>query len=118
MGPPKKGSKREGKSSDKSFKKRRVEEDVGTNYLDEEDTNDSTTFVPGAATANAEENDQGIQDDEYGAKDYRSQMELKSDNASRPLWVAPNGHIFLESFSPVYKHAHDFLIAISEPVCR
>lgn len=31
---------------------------------------------------------------------------------------APNGHIFLESFSPVYKHAHDFLIAISEPVCR
>lgn len=118
MGPPKKGSKREGKSSDKSFKKRRVEDDVGTNYLDEEDTNDSTTFVPGAATANAEENDQGIQDDEYGAKDYRSQMELKSDNASRPLWVAPNGHIFLESFSPVYKHAHDFLIAISEPVCR
>jgi hypothetical protein len=27
---------------------------------------------------------------------------------------APNGHIFLESFSPVYKHAHDFLIAIAE----
>jgi DNA excision repair protein ERCC-3 len=24
----------------------------------------------------------------------------------------------LESFSPVYRHAHDFLIAISEPVCR
>lgn len=34
------------------------------------------------------------------------------------LLQAPNGHIFLESFSPVYKHAHDFLIAISEPVCR
>lgn len=45
-------------------------------------------------------------------------MALKSDNASRPLWVAPNGHIFLEAFSPVYKHAHDFLIAIAEPVCR
>lgn len=43
-------------------------------------------------------------------------MALKPDNASRPLWVAPNGHIFLEAFSPVYKHAHDFLIAISEPV--
>uniref|UniRef100_A0A336M8X8 General transcription and DNA repair factor IIH helicase/translocase subunit XPB n=1 Tax=Culicoides sonorensis TaxID=179676 RepID=A0A336M8X8_CULSO len=119
MGPPKqKGSKREGKSTDKSFKKRKVEEDVGSAYLDDEDTNDSTTFVPGAATKNAEENDQGIQEDEYGAKDYRNQMELKPDNASRPLWVAPNGHIFLESFSPVYKHAHDFLIAISEPVCR
>ena len=32
--------------------------------------------------------------------------------------MAPNGHIFLETFSPVYKHTHDFLIAISEPVCR
>ncbi|EDO43791.1 predicted protein, partial [Nematostella vectensis] len=56
--------------------------------------------------------------DEFGAKDYRKQIELKPDHASRPLWVAPDGHIFLESFSPVYKHAHDFLIAISEPVCR
>ena len=35
-----------------------------------------------------------------------------------PSPQAPDGHIFLESFSPVYKHAHDFLIAISEPVCR
>ncbi len=25
---------------------------------------------------------------------------------------------FWNPFSPVYKHAHDFLIAISEPVCR
>ena len=32
--------------------------------------------------------------------------------------MAPNGHIFLETFSPVYKNAHDFLIAIAEPVCR
>ena len=27
---------------------------------------------------------------------------------------APDGHIFLEAFSPVYKHARDFLIAIAE----
>jgi DNA excision repair protein ERCC-3 len=45
-------------------------------------------------------------------------LELKLDHSSRPLYVAPNGHIFLETFSPVYKNAHDFLIAISEPVCR
>ena len=45
-------------------------------------------------------------------------MELRPDHESRPLWVAPNGHIFLETFSPVYRHAHDFLIAISEPVSR
>ena len=57
-------------------------------------------------------------EDEFGAKDFRSQMELRPDHGVRPLWVAPNGHIFLEAFSPVYRHAHDFLIAISEPVCR
>lgn len=57
-------------------------------------------------------------EDEFGAKDYRKLIDLKADHSSRPLWVAPDGHIFLESFSPVYKHAHDFLIAISEPVCR
>ncbi|ESO06330.1 hypothetical protein HELRODRAFT_155693 [Helobdella robusta] len=43
---------------------------------------------------------------------------MKTDNQSRPLWVAPNGSIFLESFSPVHKHAQDFLIAIAEPVSR
>lgn len=59
-----------------------------------------------------------VRNDEFGAKDYRSQMELKPDHMSRPLWVAPDGHIFLEAFSPVYRHAQDFLVAISEPVCR
>ena len=73
-------------------------------------------WVPGAANRNAE--DIEAEEDEFGAKDFRSQMDLRPDHNSRPLWVAPNGHIFLEAFSPVYKHAHDFLIAISEPVCR
>ncbi|VDP10460.1 unnamed protein product, partial [Soboliphyme baturini] len=56
--------------------------------------------------------------DEFGAKDYRSQMDLKPDHELRPLWVAPDGHVFLESYSPLYKQAHDFLITISEPLCR
>lgn len=34
------------------------------------------------------------------------------------LLQAPDGHIFLEAFSPVYKYAQDFLVAIAEPVCR
>lgn len=34
------------------------------------------------------------------------------------LCQAPDGHIFLEAFSPVYKYAQDFLVAIAEPVCR
>lgn len=114
MGP----QKRSNKSESKAAKKRKKEEDEVWSY-EEDDTNEGEgAAVPGAAARDAEKNDQNILEDEFGAKDYRSQMILKPDNESRPLWVAPNGHIFLESFSPVYKHAHDFLIAISEPVCR
>lgn len=70
--------------------------------------------VPGAARQNIEKLES--QEDEFGARDLRSILEMKGDHVNRPLWVAPDGHVFLESFSPVYKHAHDFLIAISE-VC-
>uniref|UniRef100_A0A672T1I4 General transcription and DNA repair factor IIH helicase/translocase subunit XPB n=1 Tax=Sinocyclocheilus grahami TaxID=75366 RepID=A0A672T1I4_SINGR len=72
--------------------------------------------VPAAAGKQVDESSTKL--DEYGAKDYRLQMLLKNDHTSRPLWVAPDGHIFLEAFSPVYKYAQDFLVAISEPVCR
>ena len=34
------------------------------------------------------------------------------------MWVCPDHRIILESSSPVYKEACDFLIAIAEPVCR
>ncbi|ESO86104.1 hypothetical protein LOTGIDRAFT_207144 [Lottia gigantea] len=86
---------------------------------EEEDTQDVNVKdgVPESATRHAEELEQAAED-EFGAKDFRKSLELKPDHASRPLFIGPNGHIFLESFSPVYKHAHDFLIAISEPVCR
>lgn len=36
----------------------------------------------------------------------------------RPLWVCPDGRILLETFSPIYKQAYDFLIAIAEPQSR
>uniref|UniRef100_A0A183EC17 Helicase_C_3 domain-containing protein n=1 Tax=Gongylonema pulchrum TaxID=637853 RepID=A0A183EC17_9BILA len=83
-----------------------------------EKSNASDTAVPKAASHNLEGQAIVPRTDEFGAKDYRQEMKLKPDHASRPLWVAPDGHIFLESFSPVYKHAHDFLIAVAEPVCR
>lgn len=50
-------------------------------------------------------------------KDF-SKLELKPDHANRPLWACADGRIFLETFSPLYKQACDFLIAIAEPVCR
>ncbi|XP_059962620.1 general transcription and DNA repair factor IIH helicase subunit XPB [Mesoplodon densirostris] len=98
----------------KKSKKRHYEDEE-----DEEDDapgNDSQEAVPSAAGKQVDES--GTKVDEYGAKDYRLQMPLKDDHTSRPLWVAPDGHIFLEAFSPVYKYAQDFLVAIAEPVCR
>ena len=32
--------------------------------------------------------------------------------------MCPDGHIFLESFSPLYQQAYDFLIAVAEPLSR
>ncbi|KAM5554268.1 general transcription and DNA repair factor IIH helicase subunit XPB1-like [Rosa sericea] len=55
-----------------------------------------------------------------GEGKYRdfTKLELKPDHPNRPIWACPDGRIFLESFSAVYKQAYDFLIAIAEPVCR
>ncbi|XP_039281828.1 LOW QUALITY PROTEIN: general transcription and DNA repair factor IIH helicase subunit XPB [Nilaparvata lugens] len=109
------GMKRNRKDDKRSKRKKKDEEE---SYVDDPADGNDDEGVPGAAKKNVETADDGVLEDEFGAKDYRAQMALKPDHSSRPLWVAPNGHIFLESFSPVYKHAHDFLIAISEPVCR
>lgn len=99
----------------KKSKKRQYEEEEEED--DDMPGNDSQEAVPSAAGKQVDEAG-GTKVDEYGAKDYRLQMPLKGDHASRPLWVAPDGHIFLEAFSPVYKYAQDFLVAIAEPVCR
>jgi len=32
-----------------------------------------------------------------------SSLELKADHTNRPLWVCPDGGIFLETYSPIYK---------------
>ncbi|XP_069845550.1 general transcription and DNA repair factor IIH helicase/translocase subunit XPB [Dipodomys merriami] len=100
---------------DKKKSKKRHHEDEEEDD-DDAPGNESQEAVPSAAGKQVDES--GTKVDEYGAKDYRVQMPLKDDHASRPLWVAPDGHIFLEAFSPVYKYAQDFLVAIAEPVCR
>jgi DNA excision repair protein ERCC-3 len=54
----------------------------------------------------------------FGGQDFGG-LPLKSDHASRPLWINPDdGHIILEAFSPIAEQAQDFLVAISEPVSR
>ncbi|XP_037788655.1 general transcription and DNA repair factor IIH helicase subunit XPB-like [Penaeus monodon] len=102
------------KFHDKGTKRSRRDE----GFSDDEESNE-LEGVPQASKQNVEERgQQTTPKDQYGAFDYRKEVELRDDHESRPLWVASNGHIFLESFSPVYKHAKDFLITISEPVCR
>lgn len=56
--------------------------------------------------------------DMYGAYDCRRSLVLKPDHANRPLYVTPDCHVFLETFSPIYKQAYDFVIAIAEPLSR
>uniref|UniRef100_A0A1D2AEI6 DNA 3'-5' helicase n=1 Tax=Auxenochlorella protothecoides TaxID=3075 RepID=A0A1D2AEI6_AUXPR len=57
-----------------------------------------------------------------GAQDEKfanfSSLPMRPDHPNRPLWVCPDGRIFLETFSRVYKQAYDFLIACAEPVSR
>ena len=45
-------------------------------------------------------------------------MELRDDHEQRPMWVCSDGAVFLETFSPIYKAASDFLVAIAEPIQR
>ena len=52
------------------------------------------------------------------SRDFSKTLSLKRDHHNRPVWVTPDRKIFLESFSPLYRQAYDFLIAIAEPVSR
>ena len=56
-----------------------------------------------------------------------SHIRLKEDHERRPIWIIwlqgvdgqdDENRIILEAFSPEYKNATDFLIAIAEPVSR
>jgi hypothetical protein len=40
-------------------------------------------------------------------------LTLKKDHVNRPLWISEDGHIFMESFSPIHELAQDFLTATS-----
>ncbi|KRH94463.1 DNA repair helicase rad25 [Pseudoloma neurophilia] len=46
------------------------------------------------------------------------EIKLKENHETYPFWVNCDGLIILETFSPHFKAATDFLIAISEPISR
>eukprot|EP00518_Triparma_eleuthera_P017224 CAMPEP_0197555046 /NCGR_PEP_ID=MMETSP1320-20131121/12548_1 /TAXON_ID=91990 /ORGANISM="Bolidomonas sp., Strain RCC2347" /LENGTH=171 /DNA_ID=CAMNT_0043116007 /DNA_START=174 /DNA_END=686 /DNA_ORIENTATION=+ len=43
---------------------------------------------------------------------------LHPDHHLRPIWTLPTGHILLETSSPLYAKAYDFLVTIAEPQTR
>ncbi|KAG2382580.1 hypothetical protein C9374_005160 [Naegleria lovaniensis] len=51
-----------------------------------------------------------------------SSLTLKEDHKLRPIWICSGTdglfHIFMETFSPIYQQAYDFLVAVAEPVSR
>lgn len=53
-----------------------------------------------------------------GVRDF-SHLELKPDHMQRPMFIDPVGYnIIVESFSPAFKQAEDFLINVAEPQSR
>ena len=85
----------------------------------QEDTYENLFTLPKSASTSLEIQVSSIcKYDEFGAKDFSQSLDMKDDHKCRPLWISPDGHIFLETFSPVYKQTQDFLIAIAEPVGR
>ena len=56
--------------------------------------------------------------DEFGAHDLRDATKLKPDHEKRSIWITPDGDIFVESFSPMYQTAHDFLVTVAEVSMR
>lgn len=52
-----------------------------------------------------------------GFHDFSSEV-IGTENVHKPLWVCPDGHIFMEAFSTIRNNIEGFLIAIAEPVSR
>lgn len=78
--------------------------------------NDDDSAVP--ALPQVEGDEEYLADEEGGEiRDFTS-LKLKPDHESRPVWVSADRRILLETFSPIYKQAYDFLVAIAEPVSR
>ncbi|KAI9822587.1 MAG: DNA repair helicase RAD25 [Pycnora praestabilis] len=54
----------------------------------------------------------------FGEKDF-AYLSLKPDHNNRPLWIDPSkGKIIVESFSPLFKEAQEFLTTVAEPLSR
>eukprot|EP00123_Amoebidium_parasiticum_P013147 comp21797_c0_seq1/m.30995 comp21797_c0_seq1/g.30995 ORF comp21797_c0_seq1/g.30995 comp21797_c0_seq1/m.30995 type:complete len:797 (-) comp21797_c0_seq1:477-2867(-) len=115
---------------DGSYAPKRSRNEAEYNDYDdgEDDYDGGEIVIPKAAGARLEADMSTLSANDRLSSRFRSDVDgkvhdyaklvLKPDHQFRPLYVAPDGRIFLESFSPIYQRAYDFLIAIAEPVCR
>jgi DNA excision repair protein ERCC-3 len=99
----------EGSGVDKRRRKANGDEN---NNVDDEAYPEFPSNMPGG--------DEFDLDDDAASGDMRdfSSLKLKPDHETRPVWVSADRRILLETFSPIYKQAYDFLVAIAEPVSR
>lgn len=75
-------------------------------------------LIPRAARKANYNIDIGGEGDEQTVIQDFSDLRLRPDHDSRPVYVSGDMRIFLETFSPIYRQAYDFLVAIAEPVSR
>lgn len=114
----------------KERKRERKRQQGGANGSDSDFRPDGTSnsdgdvllpVIPKAAKSasfNIDADDEtGTSGGDVGVLDFSS-LQLRPDHATRPVYVSGNMRIFLETFSPIYKQAYDFLVAIAEPVSR
>ncbi|XP_023232295.1 TFIIH basal transcription factor complex helicase XPB subunit-like isoform X2 [Centruroides sculpturatus] len=69
----------------KDYKKHRRKQELDEVIPDDVNDDVETDGVPAAASQHLSEDT--TKEDEFGAKDYRSVMQLRVDHNSRPLWV-------------------------------
>lgn len=65
-----------------------------------------------------EEEEQWMGGSVTGMVETDAELELKEDHHIRPLWVCSNRLVLLETFSPLYAPATEFLGTVAEPVSR
>ena len=108
--------------------KRKKVEDDDEDYIEEYDQSDTFDGTGGKRrnSTKQQKTNMGTKRNSYAAlideiepfQDYSKSLKLKPDHEKRPIWVTKNNLIILEAFSPIYKQAYDFLVAIAEPESR
>lgn len=121
-----KTERRERKERKREKKRRHKSEESGSDYDPSRDSSVRQTkrdddgellpMIPRAAQSATFDLD-ADERDETATLDFSS-LQLRPDHATRPVYVSGDMRIFLETFSPIYKQAYDFLVAIAEPVSR